>query len=88
LLQKRQPENLSTALQLSAKAVLLDPSFAPFWDLYWEVCVNRFKPAVVSAEMLTLMQASILPLRFKGITEKYKLAKQTAKKFISCIDAQ
>jgi hypothetical protein len=59
LLQKRQPENLSTALQLSAKAVLLDPSFAPFWDLYWEVSVNRFKPAVISAEMLALMQLSI-----------------------------
>lgn len=75
LLKKGQPENLSTALQLSVKAGLLDPSFAPFWGLYWEVCINRFKPVVVSAEMLTLMQASIPPQRFNVITEKYKLTK-------------
>lgn len=75
LLKKRQSDNLSTAFQLSAKAVLLDPSFAPFWDLYWEVCINRFKLALVSAEMLTLMQASIPPQRFKVITEKYKIAR-------------
>jgi hypothetical protein len=75
LLKKRQPDNLSTALQLSTRAVLLNPGFPPFWDLYWEVCINRFKPAVVSAEMLTLMQASIPPQRFNVITEKYKLTK-------------
>jgi hypothetical protein len=73
LLQKRQPDNLSTALQLSAKAVLLDPSFAPFWDLYWEVCVNRFKPAVISAEMLALMQLSIPEQKLKLVIDKYKL---------------
>ena len=75
LLKNRQPDNLSTAFHLSVKAVLLEPSFAPFWGLYWEVCINRFKPAVVSAEMLNLMQASIPPQRFNVITEKYKLTK-------------
>ncbi len=59
LLDKRKLDDLSTALQLSTQAVLLNPSSPLFWDLYWEVCINRFEPAVVSAEMLALMKTSV-----------------------------
>ena len=75
LLKNRQSPNLATAMQLSTRAVLLDPDSAPFWDLYWEVCINRFKPAVISAEMLALMKSSIPSQKLKSICDKYKLLK-------------